>query len=69
MVMRLAIISQIFAACAFCQPYTISTIAGTERVLDGSAAITVPLRDPAAVAVDPAGNVYIADRTDARIEK
>lgn len=53
----------------YSQTYTISTVAGTERVLDGTAATGVPLRSPRGVAVDPAGNVYIADRDDNRIRK
>src|SRR5579871_3336012 len=51
------------------QPYTISTVAGTDRLLDGHAANTAPLRGPIAVAVDATGNLYIADRLDNRIRK
>lgn len=54
---------------AWTQPYTISTIAGTDRLLDGHAANTVPLRGPVAVAVDSSGNLYIADSLDNRIRK
>jgi uncharacterized protein (TIGR03437 family) len=51
------------------QPYTISTIAGTTRLLDGGSATAAPLREPIAVVADPNGNIYIADETDNRIRK
>src|SRR5271156_6754568 len=51
------------------QPYTISTVAGTDRLLNGHMATTAPLRAPIAVAVDSAGNLYIADADDNRIRK
>jgi hypothetical protein len=51
------------------QPYSISTIAGTNRLLDGSSAASAPLRQPRSVAADTQGNVYIADTTDNRIRK
>src|SRR5579871_1444290 len=54
---------------AWPQPYTISTVAGTDRLLDGHAATTVPLRQPGAVALDSSGNLYIADLSDNRIRK
>jgi trimeric autotransporter adhesin len=56
------------AAC-WSQPYMISTVAGTDRLLNGHSADTVPLRGPLAVAVDSAGNLYIADAADNRIRK
>ena len=54
---------------AWSQPYTISTVAGTDRLLDGHLANTVPLRAPIGVAVDANGNLYIADAADNRIRK
>jgi uncharacterized protein (TIGR03437 family) len=51
------------------QPYNISTVAGTTRLLDGHSANTVPLRSPIAVALDGGGNLYIADEFDNRIRK
>jgi trimeric autotransporter adhesin len=51
------------------QPYTITTVAGTNRLLDGSIAASAPLREPRSVAIDPAGNLYIADTSDNRIRK
>ena len=54
---------------AWSQPYTISTVAGTDRLLDGHSASSVPLRGPLGVAVDNAGNLYIADAQDDRIRK
>jgi len=51
------------------QPYIITTVAGTDRVLDGKSGTVVPLRAPHAVAADSAGNVYIADTDDNRVRK
>jgi hypothetical protein len=60
----------LFGSSVLCsQPYTISTIAGTDRVLDGSSATSAPLRSPIAVAADSGGNLFIADRDDNRIRK
>ena len=53
----------------FAQSYTATTVAGVSRLLDGNAAITVPLRAPWGAAQDAAGNIYIADRFDNRIRK
>jgi uncharacterized protein (TIGR03437 family) len=58
-----------FSWNAWCQRYTISTIAGTTRLLDGGNATSAPLREPIAVAVDSSGNLYIADMADNRIRK
>src|SRR5215831_7016487 len=66
-----AVVALTVASClsCWCQPYTISTIAGTDRVLNGTNASGVPLRDPAHVAIDGAGNLYISDILDSRIRK
>ncbi len=56
-------------ANAFTQSYTITTIAGTDRFMDGTNAANVPLRSPLSIAIDKAGNVYVADRDDNRIRK
>jgi DNA-binding beta-propeller fold protein YncE len=58
-----------FAVNGFAQPYTITTIAGTDRLLDGKPANTVPLRDPWSVIADGGGGVYIADGLDNRIRR
>ncbi len=58
-----------FAICGWSQSYSISTIAGTDRLLDGSPATSAPLRDPASVAIDAGGNIYIADKVDNRIRR
>src|SRR5579872_375839 len=58
-----------FAICGWSQSYSISTIAGTDRLLDGSPATSAPLRDPASVAIDAGGNIYIADKLDHRIRR
>src|SRR5579863_241644 len=71
--MRTAILLILSCACFFenaeSQPYTISTIAGTTRLLDGGRATAAPLRRPVAVALDAQGNLYIADQVDNRIRK
>ncbi|HEV3201474.1 MAG TPA: hypothetical protein VGZ73_26425 [Bryobacteraceae bacterium] len=54
----------VFAGSAEAQ--VITTVAGTDPVFpsSGVSALNAPLRDTAAVAVDPAGNIYIADTSD-----
>lgn len=49
------------------QSYTASTYAGTDRLLDGHAANSVPLRYPWGMAQDAAGNIYFADDDDNRV--
>lgn len=58
-----------FCFAIWSQPYTITTVAGTVRLLDGHNANTVPLRGPGAVAADTSGNLCIADAEDNRIRK
>src|SRR5258706_7741834 len=67
--LRLLLFDLFAAGFGFSQPYIISTIAGTERLLDGNPAINVPLRDPRAIKVDTAGSFYIVDTGDHRIRK
>ena len=57
------------AVPAHSQLYTITTVAGSDRILNGHAANMVPLRDPRAVTVDHAGNYYIVDGSDNRIRR
>lgn len=57
----------VFVGNGLAQPYIIHTIAGTDRLLDGSKATVVPLRDPRSIAADAAGGFYIADGLDNRI--
>lgn len=57
------------AASLDAQPYTITTIAGTARLLDGHPATSAPLRTPIGVLLDSAGNLYIADEYDNRVRK
>lgn len=54
---------------AHSQLYTISTVAGTDRVLNGHAANMVPLGDPRSVSVDRSGNYYVVDGGDNRIRR
>jgi uncharacterized protein (TIGR03437 family) len=49
--------------------YKISTVAGSDASGDNSFGTAVPLLQPEGVAVDGAGNVYIADAADNRIRK
>ncbi len=49
--------------------YTIDTMAGPGNVGDGGAATAAWLRSPGGVAVDGAGNLYIADSWNNRIRK
>ncbi len=66
---RLMLLGHLWVLFGWSQPYIISTIAGTERLLDGNPAINVPLRDPRAIKFDTAGNFYIVDTGDHRIRK
>ena len=52
---------------ALAQSYLTTTFAGSNRLLDGHAANTVPLRYPWGIVQDAAGNVYFADTADNRI--
>jgi len=63
------VLALLSAPPVFSQPYTITTVAGTDRLLDGRSATSVPLRTPLAVALDSAGNLYIADQADNRVRK
>jgi hypothetical protein len=61
--------SSFFSLNARSQPYIISTLAGTNRLLNGGLATAAPLRSPISVALDASGNLYIADESDNRIRK
>ena len=49
--------------------YTIQTVAGNNSVGDGGSASAAILSQPEGVAVDSAGNLYIADADDSRIRR
>jgi uncharacterized protein (TIGR03437 family) len=51
------------------QSYSMTTVAGSSRLGDGSAATSVPIRYPYGVAQDAAGNIYFADANDNRIRR
>lgn len=53
---------------ALCNAQLISTVAGG-GVGDGGSAINAPVASPESVFIDPAGNLYIADRDNRRIRK
>ena len=67
---RLLGCSLLFATAAAAQLYTIETIAGGgDGVGDDGPAIRAKLTEPTGVAVDAAGNIYIADRHNHRVRK
>ena len=67
---RLLGCSVLFATAAAAQVYTIETIAGGgDGVGDDGPAIRAKLTEPTGVAVDAAGNIYIADRHNHRVRK
>lgn len=51
------------------KPYAIRTIAGSDYSGDGGSAVSAPLRQLEGIAVDPAGNVYVADSGDNRVRR
>jgi uncharacterized protein (TIGR03437 family) len=51
------------------QSYTITTIAGTNTIQDGIPAIQAFLRQPQAVQIDSAGNIYVLDLLDSRVRR
>ena len=62
--------SILLATAAAAQVYTIETIAGGgDGVGDDGPAIRAKLTEPTGVAVDAAGNIYIADRHNHRVRK
>ena len=67
-----AVLNLVVAGCAFGQSYTISTFAGSGTLGytgDSGPAASAQLDYPWAVAVDSAGNLYIADTYNQRIRK
>src|SRR5437588_13056364 len=49
--------------------YTIRTVAGSSAVGDGGPALSAALADAEGVAVDSAGNLFVADAADHRVRK
>ena len=69
---KLALCAALFAAAAMAQSstsYGIDTFAGVPAIGDGGPAAEALFRDPNGVAVDGAGNLYIADTKNRRIRK
>jgi uncharacterized protein (TIGR03437 family) len=67
-----AILTLVISCCAFGQTYTINTFAGNGTIGysgDNGPATSAQLNQPWGVAVDAAGNVYIADTVNNRIRK
>ncbi len=70
MIVRLILITTCFLLTAADQPGSIiDTLAGTGFVGDGSAASSAILSQPEGLAIDAAGNLYIADADDSRVRK
>ena len=68
-VARVAAAALLLAATCSAQSYVISAFAGTSFVGDGGPATTAQVNSPSGVALDGAGNVYIADADNHRIRK
>ncbi|HZT29866.1 MAG TPA: Ig-like domain-containing protein [Bryobacteraceae bacterium] len=66
---RIGLLACCASPFAWGQSYLISTIAGADRLRDGGPATSAPLRNPAVVVADHAGNVYVADTDDYRVRK
>jgi uncharacterized protein (TIGR03437 family) len=71
---RFALLSLLASACisaADAQPasYVIQTVAGTDNTGDGGQARSAALSQPEGIAVDLAGNVYVADAAVHRVRK
>ncbi len=49
--------------------FRIATVAGADHLREGGLATTAMFRNPRAMAVDPQGNVYVADTEDNRIRR
>jgi len=49
--------------------YQLTTVAGSDLVGDGGPAIAAQVSQPEGIAVDPAGNLYIADAANHRVRK
>jgi len=67
--MKALILLPLFAGLVSAQSYSISTIAGSSRLGDGSPATSVPLRYPYGTAQDASGNIYFSDGLDNRIRR
>ena len=69
---KLALCAAVLAEAAGAQPYAdwrIDTFAGRPAFVDGGPAVEADLYNPAGVAVDGAGNLYIADASNNGIRK
>jgi len=63
------ILLSLFGAACFAATYTIQTVAGGDNTGDGGSALAAALGQPEGIAVDTAGNIYVADAADNRIRK
>jgi uncharacterized protein (TIGR03437 family) len=67
--MRWLLVPFLLVSAAQAQNYTTTTIFGRTLVTEGGSATTSLLRYPISIAVDSAGNTYIADQNDNRVWK
>lgn len=65
----MAIVATAHALAPIQISYTIQTVAGSSAVGDGGPALSAALNDAEGVAVDAAGNVFVADAADHRVRK
>jgi trimeric autotransporter adhesin len=63
---RLILLSLSGVAC-FAATYTIQTVAGTDNTGDGGSALSAALGQPEGIAIDKAGNIYVADAAANRV--
>jgi uncharacterized protein (TIGR03437 family) len=57
----------LFGIACFAATYTIQTVAGTDNTGDGGSALSAALSQPEGIAIDSAGNVYVADAAGNRV--
>jgi uncharacterized protein (TIGR03437 family) len=63
---RLILLGLLGMAC-FAATYTIQTVAGTDNTGDGGSALSAALGQPEGIAIDNAGNIYVADAAGNRV--
>ncbi len=69
MLIQLGLLAWLPALAASPPVYQLTTVAGSDLVGDGGSAVAAQLAQPEGIAVDPAGNLYIADAANHRVRK